>query len=112
MTRFKELRRIEAAIAHKNERELRWALGYCAMRLRIASHKHHEKHWNRIDRRVRAALLDIRSDSDRRAAMAVGFPHAWLTNALAEHKAQEFARNFANTSSIPGILGPLAPKGR
>jgi hypothetical protein len=29
MTRFKELKRIDAAIEHKNNAELLWALGYC-----------------------------------------------------------------------------------
>ena len=32
MTRFKELARIQAAIKHKNELELRWAAEYCQMR--------------------------------------------------------------------------------
>ena len=36
MTRFKELRRIEAAIEHRNQAELRWAADYCRMRIRIA----------------------------------------------------------------------------
>jgi hypothetical protein len=36
MTRFKELRRIENAIDHRKEDELRWALGYCAMRIILA----------------------------------------------------------------------------
>lgn len=29
MTRFKELARIQAAIKHRNESELRWPAGYC-----------------------------------------------------------------------------------
>jgi hypothetical protein len=36
MTRLKELKRIEAAIEHKNNAELLWALEYCRMRLGIA----------------------------------------------------------------------------
>jgi len=39
MTRFKELRRIESAIEHQNEAELQWALGYCKMRIEIATLK-------------------------------------------------------------------------
>jgi hypothetical protein len=56
MTRFKELRRIEDAIEHKNRTELQWALGYCRMRLGIASRKEHEKHWRKIEAKVRRAL--------------------------------------------------------
>ena len=33
MTRFKELRRIERAIATQDSNELRWALSYCQARL-------------------------------------------------------------------------------
>jgi hypothetical protein len=61
MTRFKEQRRIETAILHKNEAELQWALNYCKMRLQIAALKHHEAHWRRIEKRVRAALLEMGS---------------------------------------------------
>jgi hypothetical protein len=32
MTRFKELARIQDAIKHRNESELRWAVEYCQMR--------------------------------------------------------------------------------
>jgi hypothetical protein len=56
MTRFKELARIEAAIAHHNKSELHWALGYCKMRLGIAPRRDHQKHWHKLERRVRAAL--------------------------------------------------------
>jgi hypothetical protein len=60
MTRFKELKRIESAIEHKNETELQWALGYCKMRLQIATVKQHETHWRRIEKRVKAALVEVR----------------------------------------------------
>jgi len=60
MTRFKELRRIESAIEHQNEAELQWALGYCKMRIEIATLKHHEAHWRRIERRVKTALVEKR----------------------------------------------------
>ena len=60
MTRFKELERIESAIEHKNEAELRWALGYCKMRLQISTMKHHEANWRRIEKKVKTALAEMR----------------------------------------------------
>jgi hypothetical protein len=36
MTKFKELKRIEIAIEHENEAELKWALDYCAIRVKTA----------------------------------------------------------------------------
>ena len=60
MTRFKELRRIKMAIQNKHEDELRWALDYCKMRVRIAaqlsSRNSQEKHWLKIQRDVEEAL--------------------------------------------------------
>jgi hypothetical protein len=56
MTRFKELARIQDAIKHRNESELRWANEYCQMRLRIATRKDHEKYWRGIQREVTGAL--------------------------------------------------------
>lgn len=56
MTRFKELKRIDAAIEHKNNAELLWALGYCRMRLGIAPGKDHQKHWHELEAKVRRAL--------------------------------------------------------
>jgi hypothetical protein len=56
MTRFKELKRIESAIEHKNSAELKWALGYCKMRLGIASRKDHREHWHNLEARVRQTL--------------------------------------------------------
>jgi hypothetical protein len=64
MTRFKELRRIEAAIEHRNEAELRWALDYCRMRLRTLTMKRHEKRWREIEKQIRATLLAIEADSN------------------------------------------------
>jgi hypothetical protein len=55
VTRFKQLRRIEAAIQHRDQQELRWAAEYCRMRIRIAPTKRAEEHWRRLERRVRAA---------------------------------------------------------
>jgi len=54
MTRFKELARIQAAIEHKNESELRWAAEYCQMRLRVATRKDHAEYWRGVEREVTA----------------------------------------------------------
>lgn len=64
MTRFKELKRIESASERKNEAELQWALGYCKMRLQIATMKHHEAHWHRIEKKVKTALAEMRRQED------------------------------------------------
>jgi len=52
MTRFKELRRIERAIEHRDQRELEWAEQYCEGRIAIA---HRSAFWRRILKRVLAA---------------------------------------------------------
>ena len=57
MTRFKELKRIEEAIAH-NKADLPWALGYCRMRIQIATRKDHLKHWKKLEEKVRKAMVD------------------------------------------------------
>lgn len=59
MTRFKELARIQAAIKHRNESELRWAVEYCQMRLRLATRKDHAKHWRDMERKVTEALRSL-----------------------------------------------------
>ncbi len=60
MTRFKELTRIERAIEHKNEAELRWALDYCTMRRKLASTvytmRKQEKYWRQMESKVRSSL--------------------------------------------------------
>jgi hypothetical protein len=61
MTRSKELRRIEAAITHRNEAELRWALAQCELRRRFT--KDHSALWYQIEMRVLAALEEIRAES-------------------------------------------------
>ena len=61
MTRSKELRRIEDAIAHKNEAELRWALGQCKIR---KSWQARSDLWYRIEKEVRAALEEIQGKSN------------------------------------------------
>ena len=60
MTRFKELRRIEQAIEHRQEGELRCALGYCRMRLSVTRRKDHVKYWTTIQRRVESALSFVK----------------------------------------------------
>lgn len=56
MTRFKELKRIEAAISHKNIEELKWAESMCKDRLASASMKEHKKHWNTLLKKIENAL--------------------------------------------------------
>jgi hypothetical protein len=62
VTRFKELRRIEHAIEHKNEAELRWALDYCTIRRKLAATVHtmrkQEKYWRQMEGKVRSSLED------------------------------------------------------
>lgn len=57
MTRSKDLRRIEAAIANQNEAELKWALAECELRRRFA--RTHSDFWYRIEERVKAALEGV-----------------------------------------------------
>jgi hypothetical protein len=62
VTRSKELRRIEAAIVHKNEAELRWALAQCELRKQLRDKgvfKGHSPLSYRIEKAVRAALDEI-----------------------------------------------------
>lgn len=56
MTRSKELRRIEAAIEHRNEAERLWALNDCEIRKRFGAtgaRRHH------LEKRIRDALKEI-----------------------------------------------------
>jgi hypothetical protein len=66
VTRFKELRRIEAAIEHKNNSELQWALAYCETRIKLAAKvytmRKQDKYWRHIERKVRAALESAASN--------------------------------------------------
>ena len=56
MTRFKILKRLEAAIQSADQNELRWALSYCESRLKNATMKQHERHWRKLVERTQAAL--------------------------------------------------------
>jgi hypothetical protein len=63
VTRFKELRRIEAAIEQCDVAELRWALDYCEMRLRIARLKAGQSRWRQLAGQIRERLAqDTESD--------------------------------------------------
>jgi len=57
MTRFKELRRIERAIEHRDQRELEWAEQYCEGRIAMAHLKQGKASWRRILKRVLAAKI-------------------------------------------------------
>lgn len=59
MSRFKELRRSEAAIEHPSRGELEWAAAYCAMRVKLSARRDHLKHWRRVERKVEEALLSL-----------------------------------------------------
>ena len=56
MTRFKEQRRIDNAIEHKNLEELNWALTYCRSRLGMAPLKSHVKRWEKQIELIEAAI--------------------------------------------------------
>jgi hypothetical protein len=56
MSRFEEKKRIDQAIKHRNSSELQWALSYSQMRLKMATLKHHQKAWRRIERSILQAL--------------------------------------------------------
>ena len=62
MTRSKELRRINAAIEHRNEDELRWALGQCELRKQWQPGHSHT--WYRIEKRIRELLAEIASQAN------------------------------------------------
>ena len=62
MTRSKELRRIENAITHNDEAELRWALAQCELRRRFTTRQ--SALWYRIEKRVVAALDKIGGKRD------------------------------------------------
>ncbi len=59
MTRFKELRRIEQALLHRDIEQLRWAEGYCQARIPIARGSA-IKSWQKQLRKVQEALLSAK----------------------------------------------------
>ena len=58
MSRFKEKRRIDAAIAHKNKPELLWAKEYCQARLSTAR-RMHQKHWRHLLKKVTTTAEEL-----------------------------------------------------
>ena len=62
MTRSKELRRINAAIEHRNEDELRWALAQCELRKQWQAGHSHD--WYRIEKQIRELLAEITGQSN------------------------------------------------
>lgn len=60
MTRVNEVRRIEAAIEHRNQSELEWALQQCEVQKRYAGA--HSGLWYRLEKRVRAMLDEIQRE--------------------------------------------------
>jgi hypothetical protein len=62
VTRSKEIRRIEDALAQRDESELRWALAQCELRRKFM--KRHSDRWYRIEKAIRAALAEIQGGSN------------------------------------------------
>jgi len=62
VTRSKEMRRIEDAIAHRNEAELKWALAECEIRKRFR--RRHSDRWYQIEKQIRTLLAEISKTSN------------------------------------------------
>ena len=58
MTRFKELRRIERAIEHRDANDLAWARAYCENRIRSANVKRAADWWRRLLKQVTEPQAD------------------------------------------------------
>jgi hypothetical protein len=58
MTRFKELRRIEAALKHHDRSELLWAERYCLARGATGKSTGRRNLWGRTLKQVRSALRE------------------------------------------------------
>jgi hypothetical protein len=56
VTRSKELRRIQRAIEHRDERELQWALAQCALRKQFGGGG---SHWYHLEKDIRRTLESI-----------------------------------------------------
>ena len=48
MTRFKRLKERGRAVKFGTQQDLQQAIDYCEMRLRLATMKHHRKHWRKL----------------------------------------------------------------
>jgi hypothetical protein len=57
MTRSKELKRTQDAIAHRNEADLKWALAECELRKGFT--RRHSDRWYQLEKRIRAALAEV-----------------------------------------------------
>jgi hypothetical protein len=64
MTRYKEKARIDRALESGVPRELRWAAGYCQMRLSILATPQHEKHWRELLAKVKAKLEAVAGSAE------------------------------------------------
>jgi hypothetical protein len=62
MTRSKELRRIHAAIAHRNEAELKWALAQLEIRKRFMTG--HSSKLYQLEKQIRVLWEEIADESD------------------------------------------------
>ena len=56
MTRFKELKRIELAIEHRDKKEIEWALHYCKSRLHFTKMKSQIKHWTKLIDKLKSEI--------------------------------------------------------
>ena len=64
MTRFKEKARIDRALESGVPRELRWAAGYCEMRLSVVTTQQHEKHWRELLAKVKAKIEAVTGSAE------------------------------------------------
>jgi len=64
MSRFKEQRRIDEAIKHKNLSELSWALDYCKHRNKLATMKEHMKHWHKLIASINKTIESIENNKN------------------------------------------------
>jgi hypothetical protein len=74
---FKELKRIESTIQHKNIPELKWASAYCKMRLQISSRNDRKRVRNTSVHGVGPMLKckhESRPESDTKVADTGGSP--------------------------------------
>jgi hypothetical protein len=68
MTRFHELKRINAALENGDIKELMWAAAYCRTRVQLASTlasaKTTQKYWLKTERKIKAALAQMQAADD------------------------------------------------
>jgi hypothetical protein len=71
MTNLEELNRIDAAIAQRNQAELRWAHDYCRTQMRAAIPNEDKGRWKRRQREVSRVLRELGVTEDHISA------HEW-----------------------------------